>query len=102
VYLFWEGKGGGSRSSISARLGVEVEDEGSDWIAFLMNQLFLLAGVGILAIGVIFSGCGFFNEVAGDSGVGTRLLVRERYHPDRDIPRSLVGHPLVEFLDRDV
>ena len=72
-----------------------MENDGCDLIAFMMNQLFLSTVVGILAVGDIVSGGNFVDE----EEVGTRLPVRERYHPDIDAPRALGDFPRDEFSD---
>jgi len=89
MYLPSDGKGGGSRARISARLGADgdVDEEGgSDSMAFIMNQLFL------------FRVSGFLVEIVEEEltemveGVsGHWVLVKERYHPDKLFPREFVG-----------
>jgi len=98
MYFPSEGSGGGSRARISARLGagVDAEVDVSDWMAFMMNQLFLFLDSIDFVFSFVVGGLsgasrddwwegGFEDEVETELG---RLVVRDRYQPEREFPKD--------------
>lgn len=79
---------------MSARVGagVDTEEESSDWIAFIINQLFLFCCIdGFFGTEEATGSLDTVCKVVGleISLVTVVLFVNDRYHPERLSPKEL-------------